>query len=72
MGDEVDYLSADKHKSFVQADSVTLGVRSQTRTKCQNDKFAISLEYLKENVKDEVDFCQLINIERFFKVILSF
>ena len=29
MGDEVDFLSADKDESFVQVDSITLGVRSQ-------------------------------------------
>ena len=32
-----------------------------------------SLQYLKENVKDEVDFnCLQINIKGFFKLILSF
>ena len=30
MGDEVEFLFADKYKSFLQDDSVTLGVRSQT------------------------------------------
>ena len=29
MGDEVDFLSADKDESFVQVDSITLGVPSQ-------------------------------------------
>ena len=29
MGDEVDFLLEDKHESFLQADSVTLGVHSQ-------------------------------------------
>ena len=29
MGDEFDFLSEDKHESFLQADSITLGVRSQ-------------------------------------------
>ena len=29
MGDEVDFLSADKEESFVQVDSITLSVRSQ-------------------------------------------
>ena len=29
MGDEVDFLPADKHKSFLQDDSVILGVHSQ-------------------------------------------
>ena len=30
MGDEVDFLPADKHKSFLQDDSITLVVRSET------------------------------------------
>ena len=30
MGDEVDLLPADKHNNFLQDDSITLGVRSQT------------------------------------------
>ena len=29
MGDEVDFLPSDKHKVFVQADSITLVVCSQ-------------------------------------------
>ena len=33
MNDEVDFLPADKHESFVQVDSITLGVRSQA---CSN------------------------------------
>ena len=33
----------------------------------QNNKFAISLQYLKENVKDEVDLPQT-NIKAFFKL----
>ena len=35
MGDEVEFLSADKYKSFLQDDSITLGVRSQTGRKYQ-------------------------------------
>ena len=46
MGDEVDFLLADKHKSFLQDDRITLGVRSQTRPKHQKQAvyniFAIS------------------------------
>ena len=38
MGDEVDFLSVDTNKIFLQDDSI------------------ISLEYLKENTKDEDDF----------------
>ena len=38
----------------------------------QNNNFIISLQYLKEHVKDGVDFSLLIIVKRFFKVILSF
>ena len=30
MGDEVDFLPADKHESFLQVDSITLDVFYQT------------------------------------------
>ena len=35
MGDEVDFLLADKHKSFLQDGSITLSVISQTGPKYQ-------------------------------------
>ena len=35
MVDEVEFLPTDKHKSFVQANSITLDVRSQTSPKYQ-------------------------------------
>ena len=42
-GDDVDFLPADKRKSFLRVDSITLGVRSQ---ECctQSNKFAISVQ----------------------------
>ena len=46
MGDEVAFLPADKHKSFLQDGSITLGVISQTDPKYQKQSvyniFAIS------------------------------
>ena len=45
MGDEFDFLSADKHKRFLQVDSITLGVHSQTCPKYPKqvyNAFAIS------------------------------
>ena len=47
--------TADKHKSFQQGDRITSGVHNQACSKNQI-KFAISLQYLKENLKDEVYF----------------
>ena len=38
MGDEVDFLPADKHKSFLQDDSITLGVHSQACSKYQKQQ----------------------------------
>ena len=46
MGDKVDFLHGDKHKRFIQNDSIILGVRSQTGLKYQKQPvhniFAIS------------------------------
>ena len=46
MWDEVDFLPADKHKSFLQVDSITLGVCNQTHPKYAKQQvyniFAIS------------------------------
>ena len=39
MGDKVDFLPADKHKSFLQVDGITVGVHSQACPKSQNNKF---------------------------------
>ena len=33
MGDEDDFLPADKHKSFLQVDGITLGEHSQASPK---------------------------------------
>ena len=53
MGNEVEFLPADKHKRFLQDDSITLGVPTQTVPKYQK-------QYLKENMKGEVGFFKLI------------
>ena len=46
LGDEVVFLPADKQKYFLQDDSITLGMHSQTGPKYQNQPlyniFAIS------------------------------
>ena len=36
MGDNVDYLPADKHKGFLQVANITLGVHSQTKQQVYN------------------------------------
>ena len=64
MRDEVEFLPADKHKSFLQDSSITLGVISQTGSKYQKQSvyniFAISQGKMKDDV------------EGFFKLILSY
>ena len=49
------FLPADKHKHFIPVDSTTLGVLARLAQSIQN-KFTISLQYLKDSVKDEIDF----------------
>ena len=48
MGNEVDFLPADKYESFLQVDSITLGVCSQACPKYLKQQvyniFAISQE----------------------------
>ena len=50
MSDEVDFLHVDKHESLVQT---LLGMVKHSQSS-QNSKFAMSLQYLKKEVKDEV------------------
>ena len=68
MGCEIDFMPADKHKNFLQIDSITLDVHVQST---KNNKY-ISLQYLKENIKNEADFCLLVIATDFFKVIQLF
>ena len=49
------FLSVDKHKQFLQVESITMVVLARHVQSIQN-KFTMSLQYLKENVKYEVDF----------------
>ena len=53
MSDEADLLHAGKHEILLQIDSMGIVNNSQTS---QNSKFATSLQYLKKDVKAEVDF----------------
>ena len=43
--------------------------RARQAQKTENNQFRISLQHLKENMKDEVGFCLLINVKGFFKFI---
>ena len=57
VSDEVDFLHADKHESFLQIDSmiVLMGTVKHSQS-YQNSKFSISLQHLEKEVRDEVDF----------------
>ena len=48
-------LPVDKYESFLQGDSI-LDVCKQACLKCPKNKFAMSLQCLKENRKNEFDF----------------
>ena len=70
--DEVDFLHADKHQSFLQVDFNTLGIKVSYKVilsllmgmikhsqSTQSNKFAIFLQYLKKEVRDGVYFLHL-------------
>ena len=65
--DEVDFLHADKHQTFLQLDTIKYYCAQIT----QNNKFAESLWYLKKETRDEVDYlCKWAS--QLYKGILSF
>ena len=56
MSDAVDFLHADKHESLLQIDAIILLEMVKYFQSSQNSKFAVSLQYLKKEARDEVDF----------------
>ena len=56
VSDEVDFLYVDKHEGFLQINSMVLIDIIKHLQSSQNNKFAMSLQYLKQEVRDEVDF----------------
>ena len=74
--DEVAFLHADKHQSFLQVDSNILGIKVSYKVvlslltdrikhsqSTQSNKFAISLQYLKKKLEMEFIFCMQKNIK---------
>ena len=53
MSGEVNFLLAVKHESLLQTDSMGMVKNFQS---FQHTKFAMSLRYLKKEVKTEIDF----------------
>ena len=55
MIDEVDFLDADKHISFLQIDTMIFDGHDNSQS-AQSNKLAIFLQYLKKEVRDGVHF----------------
>ena len=81
--DEVVFLHADKHPSFLQVYFNTLGVKvfyklilsllmvmTQHFQSTQINKFAISLQYLKKEVREGVHFLHLVKHQSSYKMVL--
>ena len=50
------FLHADKHETILQVNTIDLGGHGQAYPNTQNNKFRKSLQYLKKEMWDEVDF----------------
>ena len=55
MGDEVHFLSVNKHESFQQVDIITLMCVARHVQRTQNNISATSLRYFKKEVSGEVN-----------------
>ena len=80
---EVDFLHGDKHQSFLQVGFNTLGIKVSYKVilslfigiikhsqSTQSNKFAISLQYLKKEVRDGVHFLHADKHQSFYKLAL--
>ena len=56
LSDEAQFLYGDKHESLLHINTMILMGMGKHSQKIQNSKFAMSLQYLKKEVRDEVDF----------------
>ena len=83
--DKVDFLQADKHQSFLQSDFNTLSIKVSCKVillsfmgmikhsqNTQSNKFAISLQYLKKEIRDGVHFLHADKQQSFYKLALLF
>ena len=55
MSDAVAFLHGDKHKSLLQIDTIIMMEMVKYSQSSQNSKIALSLQYRKKEVRDEVD-----------------
>ena len=58
-------MLVDNRESFLQMNSIILGAHAQST---QENKFTISVQYFKENMKDEVDFLPADKHQRFLQI----
>ena len=81
--DEVDFLHADKHQSFLPVDFNTSGIKFSDRVilsllmvlikhSQSTQTSAISLQYLNKEISDEVHFLYADKHQSFYKLALSF
>ena len=56
MIDQINFLHAYKHESLLRIDTIILIGMVKHFQGFQNSKFLMSLQYLKKEVRDEVDF----------------
>ena len=67
MGDEIDFLLVDTNVLYKLMVSLWLCLARQAQS-TQNNKFAISLQYLMENVWDKVYFLFADKYQRFLQI----
>ena len=56
MSDKVGFWNANKHENLLQSDTMILMWMVKYSQSSQNNKFAMSLQYFKKEVREEVDF----------------
>ena len=55
MSDKVDFIHANKDENYLQIDTMIFERMVKHSQSFQNSKFAMSLQYLEKEVRDEVD-----------------
>ena len=55
MSDKVDFMHANKDENYLQIDAMIFERMVKHSQSFQNSKFAMSLQYLEKEVRDEVD-----------------
>ena len=83
--DELHFWYADKHQSFLQVDFNTLVIKVSYKMilsllmgmikhsqSTQSNKFVISVQYPKKEVRNEIHFSQIHKHQSFYKLTLLF